>query len=279
MNRPVSVIVILALIAGIVYLFVEAPPPLSDTQIQGRTIPVNLMLEIVNNENRLVRELYTKEIVTQGQKVGLVFDENWRDQGLDAGPLPALFLRATASSLEKDPVRLALFLGSDYPINTANRFSGQQVEIFNQLKKTMKPQFFYQDDTELYTAMFPDLAVAPGCVTCHNEHVQTPKKDWKLNDIMGATTWTYPSESVTYEELLQVLAALRKGFRETYEEYLTKVGTFAKKPKLGEKWPRDGYFLPSADEFLLEIEKRSSSQTLGKLLTTVQVTGGEQKTR
>jgi adenylate cyclase len=267
------------LIASIVYLFVEAPPPLSGAQIQGKTIPVSVMLEIVNNENRLVRELYTKEIVTQGQKVGLVFDENWRDQGVDAGPLPALFLRATASSLEKDPVRLALFLGSDYPINTANRFSGQQVDIYNQLKKTMKPQFFYQDDTELYTAMFPDLAVAPGCITCHNRHVQTPKKDWKLNDIMGATTWTYPSEYVTYDELLQVLAALRKGFREAYEEYLTKVGSFRRKPKIGEKWPSNGYFLPSSAEFLFEIERRSSSQTLGKLLTAVQHTTSEQKTR
>ena len=83
-----------------------------------------------------MRRLYTKDIVGAGEKNGLRFDEDWRDAAVEAGPLPAQFLRATAMSLERSKVRLGLYLGSDYPINSANKFSGEQLLKFHELRKT-----------------------------------------------------------------------------------------------------------------------------------------------
>jgi len=89
-----------------IYLFVSAPPPLSDQKNQQATIPVEQMFTLLQAENAAARLIWTKEIVGEGKKMGLKFDEHWRDADLEAGPLPALFLRETAKSMEKSPVRI-----------------------------------------------------------------------------------------------------------------------------------------------------------------------------
>lgn len=248
-----------------IYLFVSAPPPLEDEKAAGASIPVAEMFVVLEAENDAVRAMWTKEIVAEGKKVGLKFDEHWRDPDMEAGPLPALFLRETAKSLEKNPVRLSLFLGSDYPINNANRFEGLQLERFQILRQIQQPQFFYMSDTRLYTGMFSDVAVSDACVECHNKHEQTPKRDWRLHDVMGATTWMYPAAAVSLEELVQVIAALHRGFDDAYGAYIKKVETFVNPPAVGDRWPSEGYFVPSPEVFAQEVLKRTASHTLAAL--------------
>jgi len=187
-NRS-PIVYVLILIALIAYLFVSAPPPLPEAKAAGATVPVERVFAIVEAENDVVRALWTQEIVAAGKKVGLKFDEDWREAGVEAGPLPALFLRETAKSLEKHPVQLSLFLGSDFPIRDANRFAGLQMAKFLRIKATREPEFFFEPSTGMHTAMFSDTAVVEACIKCHNEHPQSPKNDWRLNDVMGATTW------------------------------------------------------------------------------------------
>jgi len=254
----------LALGALSVYLFVSAPPPLEEKATDA-PIQVERMFEILKAENDVVRTMWTKEVVGAGKQNGLKFDERWRDPDVEAGPLPALFLRETAKSLEKNPTPLSLYLGSDYPINSANRFEGLQMEKFQVVKQTLKPQFFFLPDIQMRVGMFVDVAVVEGCIQCHNKHEKSPKHDWKLNDVMGAVTWMYPSDRVSMDELLRTLAALRQGFKEAYESYLEKVRKFANPPAIGEHWPAEGYFLPSSEVFMGEIAKRTAPQTLAAL--------------
>ncbi|HWO99945.1 MAG TPA: DUF3365 domain-containing protein [Methylococcus sp.] len=269
MNLRHFVLASLALLALVVYLFVSAPPPLAGKALAGPAIPVERLFTLVEAENDAVRALWTQDIVGAGKAAGLKFDEHWRDADVEAGPLPALFLRATAVYLEKDPARLSLFLGSDFPINPANRFQGPQMEKFHLIKETQAPQFFFAADTGLYTAMYPDTAVASPCVSCHNEHPDSPKKDWKLHEVMGATTWSYPEASVSTEELLRIVAALRRGFQEAYTAYVKKAEGFARRPEIGSKWPKDCYCLPSVPTFMAEVERRTSTDTLKALFAAV----------
>jgi len=258
-----------------IYLFVSAPPPLPEKSTAQASIPVERLFELVQTENAAVRALWTQEIVGQGIKAGLKFSEHWRDAESEAGPLPALFLRETAKSLEKSPVRLSLFLGSDYPISPDNRFEGMQKDKFEQLRQTRQPQFFYIPDIERHTAMFADVAVAEPCVECHNKHQQSPKHDWRLHDIMGATTWMYPTQKVSTEEVLKTLVVLHDGFRDAYTAYLEKVKTFKKLPVIGNKWPREGYFLPDVETFMQAVLERTAQHTLPALgaLATAKDTG------
>jgi len=155
MTRPLFILTSLLLTALIVYLFVSAPPPLSEQAVANANIPVERVFALVEAENDAARALWTREIVAAGKLAGLRFGEDWREAGEEAGPLPALFLRETAKNLESNPVRLSLFLGSDAPINSANRFEGLQQEAFARIRATGESQFFQMPDTRLYTAMFP----------------------------------------------------------------------------------------------------------------------------
>ena len=267
MRKENFVIAVLVLVTLSIYLFIAAPPPLEANAQRGKLIPVETMFKIVAQENASARALYTQEIVGPGQKAGLKFDENWRKPEVEAGPLPALLLRETALGLEKHGTRLNLFLGSDFPIVEANKFVGKQGDIFKKIRENRQAQFFYSQDTKLYTAMFPDLAAAPGCVSCHNQHAKSSKKDWQINDVMGATTWSYEKKEVTIEETLQMVASLRQSVREAYEAYLKKAKTYTTPPEIGAKWPKEGYFLPDAETFTQELTKRSSVKTIELLLS------------
>jgi adenylate cyclase len=253
------------LVVGI-YLFAQRPTSLVDGESAGRTIPIEEMFRIVAAENDTARKLYTEDIVGAGMKVGLDFSEKWREADVAAGPLPALFLREAATSIQKSRIPLGLFLGSDFPIAQSNKFIGTQAERFKMIRVSSQPQFFYSPELELQVAMFADLAIAPGCVTCHNEHPKSPKADWKLGDIMGATTWSYPKDKVTLDEMVQIISAYRSGVVSSYEAYLAKAAKFSKPPEVGDRWPKDGYFLPSKDLFIKEFERLASGNTISLIL-------------
>lgn len=221
---------------------------------QGNSsVPIEAVLALCEAENDVVRAFWTKEIVGPGLAVGLAFRGDWREADVEAGPLPALFLQATAENLAKTPIRIGLRLGSDFPIRAANRFQGSELTVFKLIRESGQPHFFYSPDTDFYTAMFPDIAVAEPCVSCHNAHEESPKRDWRLNDVMGATIWTYPSNDATADDLEAILLALRGAVRDAYAAYLDKAATFSDPPEIGDKWPQDGYYLPSVDLFMDEV--------------------------
>lgn len=266
------------MVAGI-YFFASAPTKLATDHgdASGKGIPVERFLELLNDENASVRAMYTAEIVGPGQKNGLKFDEDWKKREVNAGPLPALFLRETSTMLQRDAPGVNLFLGSDYPIVVANQFKGLQDDYFKKMRSDGKPQFFKDPSTQLHTAMFPDLASAKPCVTCHNDHAKTPKKDWQLNDVMGATTWLFPRPTVATAEALQILAAFRQAAVSTYAMYLAKVRKFPEtdQPEIGSRWPREGHFLPDVATFTKAIETRNSGRTLTVLLEAQAQAGNE----
>lgn len=224
---------------------------------------------IVAEENDIARKLYTAAIVGEGQKKGLKFDEHWEKDDVEAGPLPALFLRGIASDIKRrGEVPLGLFLGSDFPVRKSNKFVGKQADLFSEIRNDGKPRFFYDEENQLYTAMFPDFAGAKPCVTCHNEHPETTKTDWKMGDIMGATTWTYPSDSVSSDELQAIIKAYRGGALSTFQKYLDKVAHFksSEVPGIGKTWPAHGYQLPTPEIFLDSVNHLTSKNTLKAIL-------------
>ena len=262
-----AVVIVSAAAALSVYLFVNAPPPLAAEPARATgTVPIRTVFAMLERENDAARALWTQEIVARGKDAGLKFDEKWRDASVHAGPLPALFLRETARNLERSSLRLGLFLGSPSPINAANQFSGEQAKHFDALVTGGGSQYFVDPSTGMQTAMYADVAISEACASCHNEHADSPKTDWTVNDVMGATTWMYPEDKVTTERALELVRTLRTSIRGAYAAYLAKAARFPSAPKVGTAWPRDGYSLPSEDVFMRELARRSSTSTLLSLL-------------
>lgn len=265
---PKSALALATLAVVGIYLFATAPSELDAGAGGRRDVPVETLFRMLDAENASVRALYTSEVVGPGLKQGLKFHESWRSKDVHAGPLPALLLRETANRLQQRVPDLSLFLGSTFPIEDSNHFKGAQLKFFSALEKKREAQFFLDDSTGRYTAMFPDIAAAPPCVKCHNEHPKSPRKDWKLNDVMGATTWSYARKDVSVDELVTILAAYRASAIESYEAYLKKTASFAPegRPEVGERWPVDGMFVPDLATFRARVEERNSAKTLNALL-------------
>jgi hypothetical protein len=47
-------------------------------------------------------------------------------------------------------------------------------------------------ETTYYTAVYADIAVAPACVDCHNEHKDSPRNDFKIGEVMGGVVIRIP---------------------------------------------------------------------------------------
>jgi len=279
-TRSKVLLTALTLVVTAVYLGVSAPPPLpeeTETHRVGAEVPVDTVFRILAHENDVARTLYTGRIVGPGLKAGLEFSEDWQRDDVTAGPLPALFLRRSAERLVRSGSPIGLFLGSDNPISPSNLFEGEQARRFEIIRETREPEFFLDPDTQMYTAMFPDIAGARPCVSCHNEHPETTRSDWALGDVMGATTWILPRESYTTDEVLELVTALRGAFGGTYREYLDEYEragppTGARPlPTVGTGWPGDAVTgdpvtLPDVETFVTACEDAASRETLRHML-------------
>jgi len=274
MNTRLFYILLIGLIVSLnIYLFVSAPPPLESSISVKKRFAINDIFEQLALENDATRTLYTKAIVGAGKKQGLSFDERWAEQDVHAGPLPALFLRGISNDISETEVPLDLFLGSDFPIESSNKFKGIQAEKFAQMRLDKKSKFFFDEITGKHIAMFPDYASAMPCVTCHNEHERTSKIDWVLGDIMGATTWAYPEDSLSTDDALKLIAAYRRGVKNTYLQYLKKFDNtdLNSKPVIGNRWPSQGNFLPDYETFSDSVQKLVSPAILSTVLKSIYV--------
>ena len=103
---------------------------------------------------------------------------------------------AEAVAEKKRPFSYSLL--SLWPINKQNapKTRGREEGPRGGRQGRAKP--FYGEETlgkvKYFTAVYADKAVAPACVTCHNEHKDTPKKDFKLGDRHGRRGDPHPDE-------------------------------------------------------------------------------------
>ena len=45
-----------------------------------------------------------------------------------------------------------------------------------------------------FTAYYPDRGVVEACVKCHNDHKDSPRKDFRVGDVMGSVVIRVPIE-------------------------------------------------------------------------------------
>ena len=55
---------------------------------------------------------------------------------------------------------------------------------------------YYGEETlggkKYFTAVYADIAIAPACVGCHNDHKDSPRRDFKMKDILGGVVIRLP---------------------------------------------------------------------------------------
>jgi hypothetical protein len=143
------------------------------------------------------RTFYTVQVVERLQLKGaIVAAHNWRRT--KTLPLPAQFLQETSqlAALTGSKVRYRLI--SPWPINPLNRpttaYEQTGLQTVLQNPDTRYSEVVMDGEETYFHAIYADLAVAQACIGCHNAHPNTPKRDFKLHDVMGAVVISFPVE-------------------------------------------------------------------------------------
>ncbi len=138
---------------------------------------------------------YTENIVDKLHNQGVAEAiEHWRDE--KGVPLPAQFLLESGRLVAKKDLNFSFRLASLTPIyvwNAANSdFERRGLEAI--VKQPEKPftGFVRLSGGRYFQAIYSDRAVTQGCVSCHNNHPNSPRRDFKLNDVMGGIVITIP---------------------------------------------------------------------------------------
>ena len=139
------------------------------------------------------RRVYSQYIVDRLQSNNIVWaTEQWQKE--DGLLLPAQFLLNASQLVAKRKFGVDFRLISQWPINPrnspANEFERKGLEIVDIHPVRPYTGQFKKGKKQYYQSVYPDFAVTKGCIACHNTHPESPKKDFRLKDVMGGIVVT-----------------------------------------------------------------------------------------
>ncbi len=148
------------------------------------------------------RKQYTKNIVVKLKKDGVTnVHPNRNYTNLDGGiPLPATFVQEVSSSINEKGV-YSYDLLSRWNINKEKGLRTDfEKEAFDYLYRKEGKEFLrFMEHNGIFTLRYAtaDIASAEGCVKCHNAHDDSPKKDFKLGEVMGILVVNIPIGTIS----------------------------------------------------------------------------------
>lgn len=157
----------------------------------------------VSRQIKADRAYYTKNIIGKLKREwsGFKAGTNYHDTK-GSIPLPATFVREVSGTLdEKDGYRYDLV--SKWNINKEkglhNEFERQAWEVMSKNSNIAYGKFIQTGSGVEYRYASSDVASVAPCVSCHNNHPDSAKKDFKIGDLMGILV---VSTSVTQDKRL-----------------------------------------------------------------------------
>ncbi len=148
---------------------------------------------------KTIRGYYTKNIIKKILPIANISPDYIHKDKANKIPLPATFIHELSEEFSKKGI-MTLKLYSPYPF--PNRVS-RKLDDFGQkawqaLRKNPSKSYAITEkvnNIEVVRVALADTMSQQGCVNCHNSHPQTPKNDWKLNDVRGVLEVQVPIEN------------------------------------------------------------------------------------
>ena len=161
-------------------------------------IPFRKVADMLYSVMSADREVYTRMVVqrlTVDKKI-LAASEHFDDDS--ALPLPAQMFRFGAEKVMDDTEDFSYALLSLNPINRKNG-PGTDLERkgLRYVVENEGENFYGEEELggeRYFAAVYPDYAVVKACVSCHNNHKDSPRKDLKVGDVMGGVVIRIPME-------------------------------------------------------------------------------------
>jgi HAMP domain-containing protein len=160
--------------------------------------------EAIAEQIRADRQVYSEKVVAKMRKDGIDFQTS-DIKGLDLPkriPLPASFVHLTSEVVNKAGYHQVDLL-SLWNINPAKKprdtFEQQALERVARYPDQFEESVTSEGKGPVYKRVVADVASAQLCVDCHNNTDVSPRKDFRLNDVMGGLIITLPLEAAFAE--------------------------------------------------------------------------------
>jgi Protein of unknown function (DUF3365) len=194
MNRPLMVVLGAATFAFIaVAVFWIFKLTLADS-MKSNMVSSEKVAAFIHAVLEANRNNYTENVVSKLRRDGIEAHEHWRDER--GVPLPAQFLMETGRLVALKDLNFSFRLASLTPVYVWN---GPNSDLERQglaavQKDPDRPHYGYvtKSGTKYFQAIYADRAVSNACVECHNSHPNSPRRDFKLNDVMGGIVIIFP---------------------------------------------------------------------------------------
>ena len=142
----------------------------------------DLVARYVLETVRAFRAAYVINVVEHIREGGITPKEDWIKDA-HAIPLPAQFVKAAAADLESFEIGL-IGLTPVYKSNLPR--TQAETDGLQRLTSDRSKKVISFPDGNQFKAMAADIAVVQSCVDCHNNHPDSPWRNFKKGDIMGA---------------------------------------------------------------------------------------------
>jgi len=155
----------------------------------------DIVAEYLHNVIQADRTFYQIAVVDRMQERGMIYaSEHWKENG--ELPLPAQFLQEAGrlAAEQRNGVRFKLV--SNWAINKKSlpTTEFEQTGLAQLLANPDRPYtgVTTEGGARVFQALYADKAVSRHCADCHNVHIKSPRRDFKVGDVMGATLLTIP---------------------------------------------------------------------------------------
>jgi len=143
------------------------------------------------------REVYAREVVQHLAEVKSAHVSEARNTN-GSPPLPAHLLRLASESVQQKGAEFHYVLRSLWSINPKNSPETATEKTGLQYLLDHPDSNYYAEESlggrRYFTAVYPDRAIVPACVECHNQHANSPRRDFEPGDIMGGIVVRVPLE-------------------------------------------------------------------------------------
>lgn len=144
------------------------------------------------------RQVYS-ELLGQRLAVGeerLPASVDWREaHGL---PVHAQLLRAAARDIQKRGAEFSYTLRSLWAMDPKHGPQTEVEEVGLEFVAKNPGENYYTEETlggrSYFTAVYADRATLSSCVDCHNRAAASPRRDFRLGDVMGGIVVRIPLE-------------------------------------------------------------------------------------
>lgn len=149
-------------------------------------IMADAIFQVIEADRAVYADLVVNRLAIEEEVIEA--SENYHEDS--ALPLPAQMLRASAERVRDNKSGLSYSLISPWPINNQNKTkTDTDIKGMDFILKNPDKNYYAEESIKgvsYFTALYADNAVSDACVGCHNKHRDSPKKDFKINDVMGA---------------------------------------------------------------------------------------------